>query len=106
MPNKPSGESLSTAKRILKIALIEATHPKSYDSVTGKLEQEIASALDLAEARGRAEENEACRLAVKNAAVNARAKYTCCLENGLNAQIIAEEAIRQRIKDSHRDKEA
>ena len=77
----------SDEQRAREIA--ELIQPEAADAVSV-----IVKAL----AQVRAEEREANIFAINNAAVNKFAKYTCCLENGLNARNICEKAIRGRGK--------
>lgn len=72
-------ESLATAKELFR----KITSRVDVDEVL-----EIALALDAV--------GEECIVAASNAPCNQHAKYTCCLENGLNARNIIVEAIRQR----------
>ena len=56
---------------------------------------QVEEALDSAEKRGREAGIEVALKTVNEVACNANAKYTCCLENGLNAKNIIESAIRR-----------
>ena len=65
-------------------------------SSQAEIEEDIESAILQTDREARVEQIEKDIRLTENSACNARAKHTCCLENGLNARIIIADTIRSQ----------